>query len=249
LPSLVLLLLVASATGCVRYQYEIVEPPDVAQPIDKRAFVPLDPLEYDFADLGQRLLVRVGNPTDDLIEMSGGRSYVVGPDGESHAMGAGVIAPHSFIEFALPPSVPVVRTYAYPRYGFGYGFYGRRRGFGYYPFRARTYPRYVYDYDVGRSPLWDWTTGEVRLHLSYVRAPGRPRPADEGAAVPSGARTTTRPSAPEGRVYDDDDDAPPAPRPGPSREADVPMETSPRGPPPDARRFDHEFVFLRRRVQ
>lgn len=245
-PGFVLFLLIAiAATGCARYQYEIVAPPDLAQPIDDRVSADVDPLEYDFTDLGRRLLVRVGNPTDDVIDLAGGRSYVVGPNGESHPMGSGVIAPHSYIEFALPPSIPVVRTYAYPRYGFGYGYYGRRRGFGYYPFRYRAYPTYAYDYDVGRAPLWDWTAGEVRLHLAYVQTLD-PRRSAEDAAVPSGANVTSRPSAGEGRVYDDDA---PAPRPRPAREADVPVETSPPAPPRAARRFDHEFVFLRRRVQ
>src|SRR4051794_1349409 len=164
------MLAVTAATGCARYQYELVAPTELAQPIPDKVFVRTEPLEFDFANLGERLYVRLGNPTDDVVELDGGRSYVVGPRGETHPMAGALIAPHSFIDFALPPSVAVV--HAYPRYGFGYGYYGRYRGLAYYPYPWGA-PPYAYDYYVGRAPVWDWTTGEVRLHLSFVQSPDR----------------------------------------------------------------------------
>ena len=63
------LLLAAAVTGCARYEYVLLEPADVAQPIPDggQLDVPIEPLEYRFADLGERLYVRVQNSTDDAL--------------------------------------------------------------------------------------------------------------------------------------------------------------------------------------
>lgn len=171
------LLLAAALTGCARYEYVLLEPADVAQPLPDggKLDVPIEPLEYHFADLGERLYVRVRNPTDDTLAIAGDRSFVVDPRGESRRLGEGIIAPHSFIEFALPPATRVYR--AYPAVGFGVGF-GFSRGYrrGYYPYGPYPYdPFYGPPYRYGPDQVykWAWQTGEVRLHLSYLRGDQR----------------------------------------------------------------------------
>ena len=109
------------ATGCAKYDYVLLEPGDGEQLIvrDKRLVVPQEPMTYRLGRVDGRLLVRIANPTDEPIRIVGERSYVVDPEGETHPIGGGTIAPHAYIDLILPPPPQVYRSY--PRYHFGAG--------------------------------------------------------------------------------------------------------------------------------
>jgi len=161
-----------SLCGCQTYQYRIVEPATSTLVTDKvTAAVHYDPLDYRFGRYQDRLMVNVMNPTVDRVVLEGGRSFVVGPQGESHPLADRVLAPHSFIRLVLPP-VPI--TYGYPDYwdwgpGWGWGpgwydpFWSGRYGPWFYGPPAITYERIQTVYD------WEWKSGPVRLRLSYGR--------------------------------------------------------------------------------
>lgn len=116
-PALCAIVIGASAlTGCAAYQHRIIEPAEAAGvvPDAGRAFV-MEPLEYEAYEDGGRLALRVYNPDVMPITLLGERSYLVDPQGETRAIGAGTIAPGSHITLFLPPQVDRVRTG--PRFG------------------------------------------------------------------------------------------------------------------------------------
>src|SRR5262249_1093157 len=109
-------LLLLFAAGCTHYEFDLVEPQNVATHIGTKAdsVVALDPLEYRFRAYEDHLLVRVFNPTDDPIQLIGEQSSVVDPEQQSHPLRSATIEPHSFVKLILPPPPPVA-------YGYGYG--------------------------------------------------------------------------------------------------------------------------------
>src|SRR4051794_12606657 len=92
-----LLLLGMMATGCKTYEYQILEPANLSQTINKQPVViHYDPLDYRLAKREGFLSMRIINPTDDRITLLGNRSYVVDPKGASRPIRGSVIGPHSF---------------------------------------------------------------------------------------------------------------------------------------------------------
>ena len=154
--------------GCASYQFRIVEPVSAAGAVEQEAVVfEMQPLEYHLASVGDRLGVRVVNPTGDVVTLLGERSYVVDPSGETQPMRGGSIAPDSHITMLLPPELRYGSTA--PRVGVGIGvgsgFRGGHVGTGFYGHRWSDYPRHRYVLEGG--PYWQWTTGRVRLRLVY----------------------------------------------------------------------------------
>lgn len=167
--------------GCARYQYVLVEPGGGEQAIvpKKRLVVPVEPITYRLGTDDGYLLVRVANPTDEPIRIVGEASYVVDPEGETHPLGGGTIAPHAYVDLALPPPPTVYHGYTgYSGFGWGYGRWG-----GPYGWRGWGYPYGWYDpwyygpssytVEVYGPHNWEWKTGTARLHLTFERGQER----------------------------------------------------------------------------
>lgn len=172
-------------SGCVSYQYRVVQPALGAPPVRAEPVtIHNDPLDYQLYHYRDRLAMHVTNPTEDRITLLGNRSFIVDPNGESHPIRDRVLAPHSFTQFLLPP-IPF--SYAYPDYwaygpGWGWGWYGPWYGWygpgwwgpgwwgpgwwgpGWWGPPPVSYAEVVTHYD------WTWKTGPARLKLSYDRA-------------------------------------------------------------------------------
>src|SRR5690242_14019345 len=123
------LLLVVLLTGCAQYEYDLTQPPELAQRIGSKSDVVVTrgPLEYRLLTYQNVLVMRVFNTTDDLIELAGDQSVVVDPRGQSHPLRRQAIAPHSFVKMLFPPPPPVVYRSG-PTFGVGVGtVVGRRQ--------------------------------------------------------------------------------------------------------------------------
>jgi hypothetical protein len=171
---LVALLACFSLCGCQTYQYRIAQPPTATPVVDEHPVViHYDPLDYSLRAYHEHLAINISNPTEDRIDLLGGRSFVVDPKGESHPLRDRVIGPHSYTRILLPP-IPF--SYAYPDYwgwsprwgvGWGPGWYDPFWGGWYGPWAygppAISYEQILTVYD------WEWKTGLVRLRLTYNR--------------------------------------------------------------------------------
>jgi len=167
-----LVLAAVCVAGCRTYDYRVVQPPGVPGVIaDQPVIVHYDPLDYRLSRQRNRLNVRINNPSEDRIILTGNKSFVVDPQGESHPIRGRPIGPHSYVWLSLPP-VPI--TYAYPDYGWGPG-WGVGMGWGWYdPFWGPFYGGYwgpppVSYYQIVTPYDWTWKTGPVRLRLTYDR--------------------------------------------------------------------------------
>jgi hypothetical protein len=176
--STAVLMLLALGGGCARYEYDLIEPQDLARHIGEKAdeVAPVDPLVYHLRSYDSHLIVHIDNPTEDPIRLLGDQSTVVDPGGQSHPLRTQTAAPHSFIKLILPPP----RPYYAPRsnvsigFGFGVGHYHHHGGYwGGATFYDPWYwdgPPYYMLYDPGNVAYWEWQ-GEtvVRLNLVYQR--------------------------------------------------------------------------------
>jgi hypothetical protein len=175
------LLTLSALSGCAKYEYNLVRPPELQRHIGKAtdAVFSLDPLEYRMRTVDSRLVVRIFNPSNDVIELVGPRCSVVDPDGQSHPLRTQSIAPGSFIKLIFPPPRPQVYDYG-PTFGLGIGYrvdaYPYRRVPGYYdpywPYYDPYYlsPRYLAVYDENDTYYWDWRgEGEARAVLTFRR--------------------------------------------------------------------------------
>jgi hypothetical protein len=172
------------AGGCARYEYVLLEPggEQVVAPRERLA-VTYEPMIYRLARTDRdRLLVRITNTTDQPIRVIGERSYVVDPEGQTHPLGRGTIAPHAYIDLVLPPPPRVYRGYPRYHYGMGYGRWYRHHhpyGWGYFPYgRGFYYDPWMHDpsmytVEVYGPYHWEWATGTIRLHLAYERGEER----------------------------------------------------------------------------
>ena len=176
-----------AATGCARYEYDLVEPRDQQRHIGRAVDVAVqfEPLTYRLRTVDNRLVMRAYNNTDEPIQLLGERSTVVGPNGQSHPLRGQSIAPRSFIKLIFPPPRPQVYDRGGPTFGvgIGYGLHSSvvpaphdglpdRRAFhthhnAWDPY-FRDAPQYATVYDEGDVYYWDWRgTGEVRVNLLY----------------------------------------------------------------------------------
>jgi hypothetical protein len=164
--------------GCVHYEYDIVEPADLAQRVTAKRPVelPIEPARYEAVTLSDRLVLVIHNDSDQPLKLLGEDSFAVDPRGESHPLPTRTIAPASATKLIFPPIRPSFRRGG-STFGFGVGVgYSRghygRRGYGRYggfagdPWYYDDYPRYYRLEDDG-TVYWDWTgngtSGRVRL--------------------------------------------------------------------------------------
>jgi hypothetical protein len=165
-------------TGCARYEYDLVQPADLARHIgrDRDEVIRIDPLEYRLRSYENRLVMEIFNPTGDPITLAGDRSYVVDPGGQSHPLRSQAIAPSAFIKLILPPMRPYYRSSPSIGFGLGVGFSSRghfgRRGFGGVGFHDPFWdePHYATYYDESDTTYWTWEgETDARLHLVFLR--------------------------------------------------------------------------------
>ena len=178
---------VFAAGGCARYEYDLLEPADVAQRIGRKSpvVIPMEPaVRYEARAYDDRLVLFVFNESDDEpLKLLGEDSYVVDPRGESHPLPTRTIAPGSSTKLIFPPVRPTFR--AGPSFGVGLGvglgsargrrgYYGAGR-YGHFgdPFYD-DYPRYYQLADDGTT-YWTWPGSgtDVRLRLVYARGDER----------------------------------------------------------------------------
>jgi hypothetical protein len=168
------------ASGCAHYEYDLVNPPDLARHIGTAAdaVVQVDPLEYRLRTYENRLVMSIFNPTPDPITLAGDRSYVVDPAGQSHPLRIQTIAPGTFIRLVLPPMRPGYYQSS-PSIGIGFGvayshyYHGHHYGYGAFGYDPFFYdqPTYYTYYDESDNTYWNWEgQTPVRLHLVYFRA-------------------------------------------------------------------------------
>jgi hypothetical protein len=104
----VLLTAAALLGGCAHYEYDIIEPPELAGHIGSQTDIVLnrDPLIYRMRSYDNYLVIRIFNPTPDPISLRGDQSYIVDPQGMSHPPQSQTIGPRAFIKLILPPLPP-----------------------------------------------------------------------------------------------------------------------------------------------
>lgn len=90
--------------GCATYEYQIVQPADLAGHIGGSVHeVKIDPLVYKMQSYQNHLVVQIFNPTGDAVQLIGEQSSVVTPDKQSIPMQSQAIAPGSYAKLVLPP--------------------------------------------------------------------------------------------------------------------------------------------------
>ena len=165
------LIVLCFASGCAKYEYDIVSPPDLRTHIGTKtdAVSNVDPLSYHWRTVDSRLVVQIVNGTNDPIELLGAKSTAVAPDGQSHPIRGQTIASNSHAKLILPPPRPRVYNSG-PTFGVGVGMRvdARDRGFPNDPYDAE--PRYMTIYDDENAIYWDWNgQTDVCLTLVYQR--------------------------------------------------------------------------------
>ncbi len=166
-------------TGCAHYEYDIVEPADLAQHVGSKSSVPMpmEPVRYEAISSSDRLVLVIHNETDQPIKLLGEDSFAVDPHGESHPIPTRTIAPASATKLFFPPVRPTFRQSG-PSLGFGVGgvvssghvYHGGGAGYHYGHAFYDDYPRYYRAEDDG-TIYWDWTGDrtDMRLRLSFAQ--------------------------------------------------------------------------------
>src|SRR5688572_23488738 len=92
-----LLGLLVLTVGCARYEYDVVEPFDLAQRVTAKRPVelPVEPVRYEAVTNSDRLVLIIHNDADQPLKLLGEDSFAVDPRGESHPLPTRTIAPAS----------------------------------------------------------------------------------------------------------------------------------------------------------
>lgn len=159
------LLMGALAAGCARYEYDIVQPPELARHIGKeQVSIDQPPLRFHLLSYDSRLVLRIENTSDEPVLLLAEQSWIVIPDGESLPLQQQTIAPGAFVKLILPPLRTRYERRG-PTIGIGFGVssggsVGTGVGVG-TPLRTRTYVR-------EEEAWWDWEADEeVRMRLVF----------------------------------------------------------------------------------
>lgn len=152
--------------GCSQSQYLVVEPEPFARTVGlEHTFIARPPLDYQLFTENGRLRVRAVNNTDSPIKILGEESWLVDPTGQSHSLRNQSIPAGSFVAWTMPPRRPRVGGA-----GIGVGVGGGSDG----AFGGIGVGRHWHDSEpymgTDDPPYYDWTTGDVRLHLAIERA-------------------------------------------------------------------------------
>ena len=163
--------------GCVRYDYDVVQPSGLAGRVGTKSWVSMrrDELEYRLRTVDDRLVMLVYNRGERPVKLLGADSAAVDPRGESHPLQSATILPGSHVRRIFPPPRPRVERYG-PTFGIGagvgYGYGGRFHGrdhFGYGAFDD-VGPRYYSVYDSNDRTYFNWPgNSDLRLLLAYQR--------------------------------------------------------------------------------
>ena len=178
LPSAFILLF----TGCARYEYDVLEPPDLAGHVGTESWVSLrrqGDIDYRVRTADDRLVMLIYNRGDETVRLLGDESALVDPSGESRPVAGATLPPGSHVKRIFPPPRPRVERFG-PSIGIGIGAgygagYGRyRHGFHRHRLHSGFYdpiePRYYTVYDPGDRRYFEWPGGtSVRLLLTYQR--------------------------------------------------------------------------------
>ncbi len=161
-------------TGCATYEFQIVQPPNLAQHIGSKqeSNLNVNDLVYHMQAVEGRLVLRIENPGNDAIELVAAKSYVVNPANQSRPLRGQSIAPKSYMKLILPPMRPVYR--AQPSIGIGFGIGAGRFHHGpFYDGYAGDFydePVYLEQVSDGETVYWDWNNeSSIRLHLAFQR--------------------------------------------------------------------------------
>ena len=177
-PALLLTTLALSLTsGCARYEYDVLQPAELAGHVGTRQWTNLhvDELEYRLRTSDDRLVMLVYNRGERTVKLSGPDSAAVDPRGESHPLQSRTVPRDSYVKLILPPPPPQVRSFG-PTFGFGVGMgYSRRFGRPYRDglgFGTGMYhdvePRYHGVYDPNDRTYFNWPgDSNLRLLLAF----------------------------------------------------------------------------------
>jgi hypothetical protein len=124
------------AGGCARYEFDLIDPPDLAHTIGRDAVTfRTEAAEYQARAVDGRLVMNVFNRSEAPLTISPTRSVVVTSEGQSRPIFGQTIAPGSFGQVMVPPPRPTARAdgpalgYG-PQIGLGYGYgWGSSRGY------------------------------------------------------------------------------------------------------------------------
>lgn len=159
--SIVVLLFLTLASGCVSYRHQVVAPEQFAGEIgDSPLVTHVDPVRIEWRTLDNRLIVQIFNDTDAAVRLRGDRSAIVDPTGQSMSFPSQSIPPASFAKLILPPRVLIEQDD--PQIGMfgGTGSRGSGVGMG-VGFGSRS-SRYV--------DAWSWKPDQsIRLELVFER--------------------------------------------------------------------------------
>jgi hypothetical protein len=169
-PLFLLLLAAALGSGCHSYEYRVVRPTGVTQPVRNQTLCfQYGPLEYRLFQRNDRLGMRICNPTDYQVVLDGDHSFAVSPDGESHPLRDRVIDPHSITGIILPP-MPVMRAPWGPGWAWGWDWsWGPYSPF-YDAYASDLYGPPVYYNEVRNAYDWRWNCGSARVRLTFSTA-------------------------------------------------------------------------------
>jgi len=172
--------LLAGGSGCTRYEYDIINPPDLAAHIAKtEVIVPREPFQYRMLVVENHLVMLVDNPTDEPFQLLGEQSSVVDPHGQSHPLRPMAIAPHSYAKLIFPNERPRYYYPSGPTFGIGVGAvvthqHHDHRHYLLDPSNDEEEPVYL-DVVDDNALYWDWSgEGEMRLTIQYQRANDKP---------------------------------------------------------------------------
>jgi hypothetical protein len=175
-----MILLAGVAGGCANYEFDLIRPDQFHAHVGTKdvAFTRA-PLQYRLNAVEGRLVMRIYNPTENPIQLLGELSTVVDPQGQSHPLRGGVIAPDSFIKLILPPLGPDLERSG-PSIGLGFGVvagsdrhWATDDSFSDQSLLLSEAPRYMYVVE-DRDLFWKWD-GETDVRLSLVLARGDER--------------------------------------------------------------------------
>jgi hypothetical protein len=189
-PCLLLLLL----TGCAHYEYDIVQPPELAGHVGDDAWVALrrgGGIDYRVRSSDNYLVMLIYNDGDTPVKLLGTDSFAVDARGESHPMPSSTIPPGSYVKRIFPPPPPRFEPYG-PSWSVGVGYVYQQQvsaaashppqhsdwhshpyPYHYHYWYGPPYyyePRYYTVYDVNDRSFFNWPGGtSVRFLFTFAR--------------------------------------------------------------------------------